>query len=122
MAEILPFRSEPDSLLPLGKRVEVIALEAIASLAAEIDYPVSAILFRQPPCLKSRGSRVWVLSFWFKGDQALDLEVEITPYSTDASIREEMLGGLTLALDCFGLRHKLPPQKLPEGDEAGACE
>ena len=94
------------------KRLRNTAEEVIEEMSGRLGFGTNRFSFRGDGIDRSgEVSNLWILYFWYKGDQGLNVSVEVTDTSTDESIKQDIIAGLKQEFERIGLSDRLTEEK-----------
>ena len=73
------------------ERIKRIAEEVTEHVSKRMEFTQNVFEFRGDGLRqKETGSSIWILRFWFQGDQGINFEISVTEDSTDESIKADI--------------------------------
>jgi len=75
----------------LRERIRRNAEEVTDAISKRMEFTQNVFEFRGDGLRqKETGLSIWILRFWFQGNQRIDLEISVTEDSTDESIKADI--------------------------------
>lgn len=95
-------------LMPNTKGLKRIAEEVMEEMTRSLHFSQNPFGFRGRGLMqKERGSPIWRIALWFRGDEGIDVELTVRPDTTDDEIRNQIRQAMENRLGQLGQGDKL---------------
>ncbi len=96
-------------LMPNTKGLKRIAEEVMEEMTKNLHFAQNMFEFRGRGLMQAeRGSPIWRIALWFRGDEGIDVEVTVKPDTTDDEIRNQIRQAMEKRFRQLGQGDELP--------------